>query len=283
MRRLFAEVTILFVIFCCNFDKNSQYGGDLMPSRTTEKYPVNGSEEHVNMPHASMLLSVKTDTENNQLLLVMDERTQHYFNVSVECFYGNKVIIYVSVADSFEVLQITGNHNFTFICGLNSSYEQNEIRTTHTELLKSQHQFGFLNETMTMQKSIYLTLDSHMIGTSSLIFEVIDLESDTLSTNISAKIDVVVIRNLLAIDIAFLVTVYVLEILEMLTFGTQLDLDTVRHTLKTPLPLVIGLLCQYLGMPLVSSMLLHYMHMYINQPIGILPNSLLTSSLQSAL
>lgn len=269
MGGLFAEVTILFVIFCCNFDKSSQYGGDLMPSRTTEKHQVNGSEGRANIPRAPMLLSVETDSENDKLLLVMDERTQNYFNVSVECLYGNKVIIHVSVPGSSEILQITGNHNFTFICELNNSYEHNGSRTTPTELLKSQRQPGFLNEFMTVQKTIHLTLDSRMIGTSSLIFELTNLENDTHPTNISAKIDVVVIRNLLAIDIAFLVTVYVLEILEMLTFGTQLDLDTVRHTLKTPLPLVIGLLCQYLGMPLVSSLLLHYMCMFINQPVHI--------------
>ncbi|XP_052818327.1 ileal sodium/bile acid cotransporter-like [Mya arenaria] len=65
-------------------------------------------------------------------------------------------------------------------------------------------------------------------------------------------LEIYVIRDLQIIDVIFMVTVYVLEIAEMLTFGTQLDVDVIRKTLKKPLPVFLGLACQYAGMPLIA-------------------------------
>ena len=107
--------------------------------------------------------------------------------------------------------------------------------------------------TQLFSRKFNLTLTSELIGIGSIDFKLrqsedISQQGDILKT---VAVKVLVVRQIGFMDTLFVVCLYVLEIMEMLVFGSQLDLDVVKHTLKKPIPPLIGLSCQYLAMPLV--------------------------------
>ena len=62
----------------------------------------------------------------------------------------------------------------------------------------------------------------------------------------STSIEVLVIRSPKMIDTVFIGLVFAMEIVQMITMGSMLELDDFKKSLKQPLPLVTQLVCQYL-------------------------------------
>ena len=76
---------------------------------------------------------------------------------------------------------------------------------------------------------------------------------DDLNSGTSSKIMLVVVRIPRPIDVIFRVVITVFLITVTLGFGCKLDIDVVKKSLKKPIAVSIGLGCQYLIMPLVST------------------------------
>ena len=62
----------------------------------------------------------------------------------------------------------------------------------------------------------------------------------------STSIEVLVIRSPKMIDTVFIGLVFAMEIVQMITMGSMLEVDDFKKSLKQPLPLVTQLVCQYL-------------------------------------
>ena len=62
----------------------------------------------------------------------------------------------------------------------------------------------------------------------------------------STSIEVLVIRSPKMIDTVFIGLVFAMEIVQMTTMGSMLEVDDFKKSLKQPLPLVTQLVCQYL-------------------------------------
>ena len=239
MCRLFIEKISVLIFVCFVCVESSQYGVLSEPSHASlENEDFNKSAKHAIEPRWSLpLVETTNEGKGNDIRIFKDTTIDKQFNFSVTCLNEEEFSIKATSYENTKVLQIIGNKNMTFKC------EQTETNKTSSMNSRWIH----------VQKQFNLTLQSGIIGVSNIVFELNDVEvNDSYEINGTAKINVLVAREISAIDTVFLITVYFLEILEMLTFGTQLDFNIITETLKTPIPPLIGLLCQYICMPLVS-------------------------------
>lgn len=89
------------------------------------------------------------------------------------------------------------------------------------------------------------------LGKQQMYFEVewTNGEKETVSQD---SLSVIVIRESRAIDHAFTGTVAVLVSINYINFGAALQLDVLRSIMRRPIGPVIGFVCQFLFMPLLS-------------------------------
>ena len=141
------------------------------------------------------------------------------------------------------------------------------------------------NESVSLRQGyINMTLNGGLIGVSQLNFRLYSVKSDKSSeTNEkeplqrfksvlyipdhtwqivnyqnltllkTVTIEVLVIRTPKAIDVVFLILIYLMEIIQMVALGSLVEVEDFKKTLKRPLPTIAGLVSQYVIMTLVSS------------------------------
>lgn len=206
--------------------------------------------DQIEFPLNETVFEKAEDLDIKEVKVFMDERIDLKFVLIIGCRRSSTINVEVSSPEHPAVLRIVGTTKMNFTC-------ENSDNDDGSDENRRQ---------IVIHKEVMVTLQSGNIGVSYIVFEILDGdavydsdiesllndENNSTVTDIRAKVDVYVTRDMYLIDIVFVVTVYTVEILEMLTFGTQLDFDVVIHTLKKPAPLLIGLSCQYVGMPLVS-------------------------------
>ncbi|KAL4234088.1 hypothetical protein ACF0H5_005741 [Mactra antiquata] len=195
---------------------------------------------------------------NDEVNFFLSERIDLLLLFEISCEVGRQFIVDVSVPSNQSVLKIIGVSESNFTC-IHYDDDNSNYQTNGTNV-------NFYKTPLLVYHELSMVLETTNIGVTSINFETFysDLHDknnlDPFSTGNNSDIgtsglvnfDVIVIRDMHLVDIMFVVTVYVVEILEMITFGSQLDFDVVTHTLKKPVPLLIGLGCQYVAMPLIA-------------------------------
>ena len=169
--------------------------------------------------------------------------------------------------------------NYTLRCHARSTTHALKIYTLNHEVafLRGQHEYNVsCAELQDSDKSdvgegnftvhsgeFNLTVYADQIGRTWLVFDTFSVNgtiTDEAFENVSvsgegrrvSRYKVVVIRLRRLIDYIFRAIVYVFVIGTTIGMGCKTDLDVVKKVLKKPIAPLIGLFCQYVGMPLVS-------------------------------
>lgn len=218
---------------------------DVIYAEKTMMVVANQSLEHfhVNVPNGILILFMET------------ENVKISFNFTVECeSTGEKYILRAKVDDiglvklraSDVLVDCSERIIDTTPVLVNNVSSSNPTYATHD------------NENMRKRRyvvhgAIPLTMDVDMIGKTFITF-VLQSNSSTDNTdkNHNYKIPLSVLRTVRPIDTAFRIIIYVFLVFVNLAFGAKLDLDVVKENIKRPLAPVIGLLGQFVAMPLVS-------------------------------
>ncbi|XP_013416873.1 ileal sodium/bile acid cotransporter-like [Lingula anatina] len=108
----------------------------------------------------------------------------------------------------------------------------------------------------TYTKNVTFTVRGKFVGKTTLsvlLFNTADaFKANNNRTVFPSRYKVNVLRNPKALDTIFTIVVAVSVSINTIGFGCKLDLDVVKEILKKPVAPVVGLICQYAGMPMIS-------------------------------
>ena len=190
------------------------------------------------------------------LLLFMFYAKKFSMNISLPCRHVGHDYSFIFSSSSEKIFTIEGNKTTTSTC------------VAHDKTFTQIYSEGIVNE------SIDVELHGKLLGITKLRVEIlgpdinewsfkrtqdkvetsdIEIPSKSGKTNQYIAFPVTVLRNIRLIDKIFMGLMTVFLFLITLGFGCKLDLGIVKECLKKPVAPGIGFGCQYIVMPLVSS------------------------------
>jgi predicted Na+-dependent transporter len=87
---------------------------------------------------------------------------------------------------------------------------------------------------------------------------------------LTEKLDVAVKRHQTVIDVLFTCVVMFLVTVGTLCIGCDLEIEQIMNNLKQPIPLIIGLACQIIYLPLLSFLIIKILRLDNSTSLGLL-------------
>ena len=237
--------------------------------------------------------SFKIDILNlkaSKITLETESKAEFTFSYSIVCakLHRNlQLMVKVPHSETLNV-ELNGENQIYINCDTSSDKSLNQY--VHNNISENSKENTLVmekghNESVSLRQGyINMTLQGGLIGVSQLNFRLYSVQSDKSSeTNEkeslqrfksvlyipdhtwqtvnyqnltllkTVTIEVLVIRTPKAIDVVFLILIYLMEIIQMVALGSLVEVEDFKKTLKRPLPTIAGLVSQYIIMTLVSS------------------------------
>ncbi|XP_041375774.1 ileal sodium/bile acid cotransporter-like [Gigantopelta aegis] len=197
-----------------------------------------------------MLDIIPADT----VTIIMYSETMISVNYTLRCYNRNITHLLKIHTLNHDVAYLKGMHQYNVSCA--------DLRDSQTDSDLQDNDLQDRNFTL-HSGDFNLTVYADLIGRTWLVFDTFSINGaigDKPFENISSsgesrriyRYKVVVIRIRRLIDYIFRGVVYVFVIGTTVGMGCKTDLDVVKKVLKKPIAPLIGLFCQYVGMPLIA-------------------------------
>lgn len=211
---------------------------------------VNGSLE---------AFSVIVPSPTGTLILFMDTKDIVVeFNFTLECSSSDEKFVLKSTVDDVDRVNLRSND---VIIDCKSRVVDTALESA-SNVSSTSHVYASFDKNFggkmryVVHGVIPLTMDAIMIGRTFITFTLqTNASASVIDTSINYKVPVSILRTMRPIDTAFRVVIYVFLVFVNLAFGAKLDLKVVKENIKRPVAPIIGLVGQFIVMPMVSTVI----------------------------